>query len=462
MQVDVKQTSLLALTVAAFGFLGYQIYQMVSTDLLQSESTSAYSTSVTYTNSAKAVRPVSVARAERQPDPGTTALHTERPERLEDLQNAHDVGRATVYSESRPVTHEPALFHAPLLKSQQEYLNIVNQYELAKMRRQLLEEQAAIAETKRKILEINTQTQKLQATVISAAGNSATNSVSIPYQLTYLDQQDGQWSATLSNAGRFFEVTVGTSLPGGIVVESVDKNGVVVVDHKKRLRLSFDGLVALHERATPQRIPVSASARETDQATRLQSQLYELKQKLAEQKAKQQAARLAALRKQHEEQALARKLGLDSIELNVKVPELFSASSMLQRPAALTNGEHLSARLVAPEEMDPGLAANVKLILQRPDQHYAIELVASQKEYVVDNFIEAHQLQEDTLKYMTFRRGKPFYVLIYGDYADEANALRALDALPSSIKLESSTIHKYAEIKHAIAVDNTRRMAMAD
>src|SRR5690606_692943 len=118
-----------------------------------------------------------------------------------------------------------------------------------KMKRQLLDEEAAIAQAQQRIAILNNQTSKIVNTNPATVSdlydqNDNSNSSSI-YQLSYLAQQAGQWSATLSQGGHYEEVTKGSVLSDGMQVEQVTKQGVILEKNDQRMLVTFNGIVPL-------------------------------------------------------------------------------------------------------------------------------------------------------------------------------------------------------------------------
>ncbi|MCB1827152.1 MAG: hypothetical protein KDH94_01920, partial [Coxiellaceae bacterium] len=138
MQMDIKQKTLLVLTIGAFSYLGYQVYDMMKNDM---DSPPPVAHSAPHYSSG----PVQTANA---------AVRTSTP-------------TAAVALPTPP----PEMHQAPLATSQKAYLHMVNQYELAKMKRRLLEERAAIAAAQQRIASLNKQTHDIDA---SLAGTSDT------------------------------------------------------------------------------------------------------------------------------------------------------------------------------------------------------------------------------------------------------------------------------------------------
>ena len=204
--MDTKQKSLLVLTVAALGFLGYQIFQLVDRDITESpaiiESTTAPSSMT------MPVNPV----VRKQPQP--------------------------VVMQKQPTTQASS---DALNQGQHAYVQMLNQFELVKLHRQLLDEETAVATAQNQIAQLHSQTAKI--TGVSSDDSSVVGASAVA--LSYIDQQDGQWSATLHIGNDYQSVTRGSVLSNGYQVVDINRQGITLQKNQARELLTFDGMTAL-------------------------------------------------------------------------------------------------------------------------------------------------------------------------------------------------------------------------
>lgn len=233
MTMDKKQSVMLVLTILAFLFLGYQVYQLVSNDMQEPTQS--------------APQPVVQMQSEALPlahnAVGSEAHYTQ-------TVVEHGIGAAHGSLDRSQSSMGVQLPSRSSAKNQQEYLKLVNQFELAKMQRQLLQEQAAIARARHEIVVMNNQTSKISGSDVSAVGSSVNLGAvgannSDPFQLGYLDYQHGSWTAALVRDGRYLNVQPGTLLPGGVKIIAINHKGVIINDKKDRELVSFNGTIAL-------------------------------------------------------------------------------------------------------------------------------------------------------------------------------------------------------------------------
>jgi hypothetical protein len=139
------------------------------------------------------------------------------------------------------VVHQVPVSAPVLTPRQREYLNLVREYQLTKMERQILEEKAGLANAQKRISDsgANNSLSGVGSVDTSMYGNENSD-----YQLAYVDRQAGQWTATLNQGEVYKEVHVGSRLENGSKVLSINGNSVVLRLVKgKKLILTFQGSV---------------------------------------------------------------------------------------------------------------------------------------------------------------------------------------------------------------------------
>lgn len=86
-------------------------------------------------------------------------------------------------------------------------------------------------------------------------------------------------------------------------------------------------------------------------------------------------------------------------------------------------------------------------IRQQRDKAYSLQLVAGSDSETIKAFVGKHQLSGSAAVYQTLRKGKPWYVLIYGVYTDQTQAQAAVKDLPESVRKLKPWSRSYASIK---------------
>ena len=237
-----RQKLIVALTIITFIVLIWQIYSLVHRDIRPTE-VSVASSSTSNTQNLVSVAPVT-PNAETSQTP--SQLTTNAP-----IANPNFIESSTATPQTNTTALQPTLVtqlpHANISNSslelnQREYMQFANQYELAKMKRQLLEEEVAIANARKSIANTEQETNKV------LGGNSLLDDDGITNQnwrLTFLSQFDGQWHATIIHNGQYVDVVKEDHLENGIKILDIDKNGVTFKYQGKRQLLTFKGLIIL-------------------------------------------------------------------------------------------------------------------------------------------------------------------------------------------------------------------------
>lgn len=91
-----------------------------------------------------------------------------------------------------------------------------------------------------------------------------------------------------------------------------------------------------------------------------------------------------------------------------------------------------------------------KKLLQKNSEHYTIQLFSSESKAKLDQFIQTSGLQGKGYAYQGLRAGKPWYVLIYGDYADIKNAKKSLALLPPKLLKQNPWVRQYSFVQESI------------
>ena len=223
-----KEKSLIVLTVMAFGYLGHEVYGLMQQDMSS---------------------PVKMAASSR-----VSARHQRMDNDSIAIANAAENSRSQPLQAASLDAVKPAsLPYQPLATGQRAYLHMVNQYELAKMKRRLLEERAAIAAAQHRIATLNKETRQIDDSVStddSVYDDSAVSSHhSVSYVLSYVGRQHGEWTATLNRNGHYYEVQAGSLLSEGEKVLAISRRGVTIQAHDERERVTFDGTEVIPTKA---------------------------------------------------------------------------------------------------------------------------------------------------------------------------------------------------------------------
>ncbi len=148
---------------------------------------------------------------------------------------------STLPTPSPTEVNTPVFTQPQLIPPQQvEYLQAVDQYQLAQIKRMLAEQISATAAA-----DANTAKAKMEINKILGSGGTPSNfapqnaaaaaaeaiqpaAPSTGYQVMYVGNKEGAWSAILSQNGQYSIVTPGMTLPDNSVVSSITSSGVTL------------------------------------------------------------------------------------------------------------------------------------------------------------------------------------------------------------------------------------------
>lgn len=110
---------------------------------------------------------------------------------------------------------------------QQQYINLVNAYQMAQIEQKLAAADSQIAQSKLSTAKAMVSTQEYAAKLPRNGMTFGDNEPAGP-QAVYVGQQAGKWLAMLNLNGNYVQVGVGTQLPDGSVVTSISDKGVIL------------------------------------------------------------------------------------------------------------------------------------------------------------------------------------------------------------------------------------------
>ena len=113
---------------------------------------------------------------------------------------------------------------------QREYLKLLNEYQMAQLQQKLQTANSAIAAAKLKTASTVAKTKELEEQVKSTEITQAEKDQAIYSQIAvvYVGEKNGLWSAMLQIDKQYYEVKVGTELPGNSSVDTINEDGVVI------------------------------------------------------------------------------------------------------------------------------------------------------------------------------------------------------------------------------------------
>jgi len=342
MNMGTKQKTLLVVSLLVLGYIGYEVYGFIKGDV------------------------IGVSKGNL---PKVTAL--------------------------KPVSISPQQAQVKATAQQKAYLKMVNQYELVKMQRRLLEERAAIAAAQHRIAALNQQTRDIAIEMNAMMDHPQPKH----FQLTYVDRQSGRWSATLNQGGRYYHVHVGSMLVDGSTIKNINRRGVLLEKGDSREHITFNGVSIM-------RNPPAVKKPEI---------------------------------KKHTASANLENIPVENAMHRRMISETIKAVKKKERDIVVA--KHHSAPRYTDEE---------QRILDLPKNTYTIQLIGSYHKAVVAQFARAHNLGDHAMPFHVTTRGKRWYMLIYGNYATLEDAQKALHTLRPDLMVETPWIRAVKNIQASI------------
>lgn len=89
-------------------------------------------------------------------------------------------------------------------------------------------------------------------------------------------------------------------------------------------------------------------------------------------------------------------------------------------------------------------------ILKIKPTHYGLQLAASVDKNKIIDIMRNSKIEQASVFYKTNYKGKPWFVLVYGNYTSYANAQKAMANLPNELSNFKPWVHKYEDIQRQI------------
>ena len=468
--MDAKQKGLLVLTVAALGFLGYQVFQLVDRDITE--------TPIIAEQQAPMPQTTAIAQAPVVLTP-SLAQHTQQP-----------IASATLHS---------GMSTAALTNSQKTYMAMLKQYELVKMKHQLLDEEAAVASAQNQIAVTNKSTSKITGhNALTTSSVTDDSNIDDSVSLSYIDHQNGQWSATLHSGDSYQSVAIGARLENGYQVIGIDHHGVTLQKAQARELLTFDGITTLPPiiAASTKISTIQKTAGPIEQTHLLAMQLVhdgQVAPAVARHALKVTPA-LLALQHQAEKpvvfkrpvvkkptvqlsindrfakeseddmqnKKLSEELQLPSVEINPVLHQAYNVDSYLPQQSEVPKSYHLADAAssddsrYASEGVDHDapapkiLTASEKRLLKLPRNYYTIQLIGSYHPDVVNQFVIDNELKKIALQLHIGKHNHPWAIALYGTYSNFQKAEEKLVHLPERMRLNGAWIRKVGDVQRVL------------
>ena len=358
--------------------------------------------------------------------------------------------------------------------SQKRYLKLINRYQLVRMQRMVIDQEAAIAQAKERIASLSqTGVTNFDGSGISSAAPAAS------YSLIYVDYQHGEWTATISRAGRYQNVAVDDRLADGSVVTKINRSGVVVEKNNKDSLINFSGTMPLPKQQANARQPLQLQQRRPVNAPTLQQQRQAPQYRAPSQPfGTPQLTPPNQRMPQFEQMRSSKNISKPTVQMAQKKvvqqqeqPVEFSpipSTSMKSvtrhavinraKQVPLTSQEkktydHLQTFFSQQNKQQTAAATmdnTQQQLLKEPASNYTVQLMGSRDRQDLVSFVQRNKLENKTNIFPTYYLGKEWFVLVYGNYKTSKEAQAALGGIPVNVKGQKPWVRPMASVQQAI------------
>lgn len=383
MKMERRQFVLLLLTIAALGFLTWQIFRLIHNDIsAQNRANDAI---------AKAQQTAATPVALPQPTTIKPAIPT-----------AATATATATTAAATPTTATP----------NNEYVALIDQYQLLQMQHKLLDEKLAIAKLNRELEIINQQNAAASAQLSPQDPDTKTTN----YQLVYLAQENQQWTATVVKDSHYQTVQAGDELDDGSKVLRLDKQGLVLQNGTQQILLTFNDVKVLPSIAPSKPQPAPAAAAITKKVETDLTKTQQQQQSISQKQARNTSNELDLL---------------DQAEQRVNTARLPSV-------ADLPNDDN------APFTLDE------ILLLELPADNYTIKLTQTKDQNSLQKLVSNFHLNPQAMQFAMSQDNKAQHVLVFGNYHTKDEAEEALNTLPPTLLKLSPQIITLSTVQQVI------------
>lgn len=239
MALEKKQKILIPLVVIAFAVLGWESYNMLSDDDDGYSSPPSVPENVAHTQ-----RPVPVPRQgsfnstlqsidtmRDQTQDAAISMSTHDSNSVDHHQKAADSKSSATQTGLTP--QQQAQIAAQQAREQQ-YIKMVNQYQLAQMQKKLADVNAQLAQARLKeaqaLAKVTQQNLPIPTHFTTDVTTQSAPHINVlsTYQVLYVSYVNNRWMATIKHAGQLHNVYIGSQFNDGTVVRVIDRNGIVL------------------------------------------------------------------------------------------------------------------------------------------------------------------------------------------------------------------------------------------
>lgn len=91
------------------------------------------------------------------------------------------------------------------------------------------------------------------------------------------------------------------------------------------------------------------------------------------------------------------------------------------------------------------------MLMAKPPQHFTLQMMGSLDENSVRSFIQSQSRPADFSYFEGRYQGRPWYVVVYGDYANRDAALTAIQNLPEPLRNQRPWARTFQSVQNDIS-----------
>lgn len=134
-----------------------------------------------------------------------------------------------------------------------------------------------------------------------------------------------------------------------------------------------------------------------------------------------------------------------------QLKQLLSNKSDRTAKPKVAKSAHIAKPIAKAANKTLKLSKHEKKILSLPGANYTLQLLCMNKEVQVQDFIKNNKLDAQAYYYKSHFKGKDWYIVVYGNYANKTEAQIALASLPSSLKKLHPWVREYVAVQQSIS-----------
>lgn len=337
------------------------------------------------------------------------------------MLNQQDSQTANALTNAAQVVGPTGASSSQIQANQQQYMQLITQYQMAQIKRMIAQDNEAIAQANYSAAQAMNNISKISGNTDGVSSMQPDNvSSSGDYQLVYTGEQNNQWTATLRKDGQFHDVTAGSQLPDGTQVLSVDDNSVLIQEGTAKKLVTFHGITVLS---------ATAATTTVDPNTSIASPAPAEVATTTEASPQPQVKAKAKVKKKTTTKKIEKDAEHVFADVKKEADETFSApaedtSSIAPAPVAQIEQPAATAVTTTTEAATPAATTN------SATHFYTIQVIADHKLGAVQGFIAAHNLTDKA--FIIKNPKSTWYEGLYGQYATVADANAAVSDLQES------------------------------